>query len=59
MRYIKEKNIKTLVKEHNKQITSNCLYALDRLVEQIVLITINRFNGHHNRLTSDLLPKLK
>ncbi len=56
MRYIKAKAVKDWAKEHRKQVSKDFLESLDRLVEKILISSIQTL-GHHRRLTPELLPK--
>ena len=55
LKYIKGKAVKQLIKENKKQATKDFLECLDRKVYQAVINACNQWNGHHTRLTGDLL----
>jgi len=57
MRYIKSKAVKDWAREHNRQVSKDFLETLDRLVERMLELANKQWNGHHKRLTPELLPR--
>lgn len=58
-KYIKVYNVRKFVKAQGKQISKPLLHELDRRIEHMLLVACQQFNGHHKRLTPELLPRVK
>ena len=56
MRYIKESTCRAFCKERGKQASKEFLTSVDILVEHILSLACNQFNGHRKRLSSYLIP---
>lgn len=55
MKYLKAKAVKEKFHSAEKQITKDGLYALDVKVDEFLNKLIAQFNGHHRRVTSDIV----
>ena len=56
MRYIKESTCRTFCKDRGRQASKEFLTSVDILVEHILSLACNRFDGHRKRLRSYLIP---
>ena len=55
MRYIISKNIKTKLHQAGKQITKDGLLVLDVKMDEFLDKVIKQWNGHHSRITAELI----
>ena len=59
MHYLKASAVKKTFNESGKQLTKDGLFAIDVKVGEFLSKACRQFNGHHKRITADLISIIK